>query len=218
MAARIAAFFDLDRTLLRCNSGSKWLRFLHERGEIGTWMMVRSVLWLLKYELSILDLETLATGLIADLRGDLEQDMRDKAEIFWERVVRPAISPLARQALAEHREQDHVIALLSSTTQFVAEPVAAHLELEHILCTRLHVENGRFLGTCERPTCYGSGKVVHAERFAAIHAIDLSQSYFYTDSYSDLPMLQKVGVPRVVNPDRRLRRHARRSGWPILAW
>lgn len=218
MAARIAAFFDLDRTLLRCNSGSKWLRFLHERGEIGTWMMVRSVLWLLKYELSILDLETLATGLIADLRGDLEQDMRDKAEIFWERVVRPAISPLARQALAEHREQDHVIALLSSTTQFVAEPVAAHLELEHILCIRLHVENGRFLGTCERPTCYGSGKVVHAERFAAIHAIDLSQSYFYTDSYSDLPMLQKVGVPRVVNPDRRLRRHARRSGWPILAW
>ncbi len=218
MAARVAAFFDLDRTLLRCNSGSKWLRFLHERGEISTWMMLRSVLWLIKYELSILDLETLATGLIADLRGDLEQDMRDKAEIFWERVVRPAISPLARQALVEHREKDHVIALLSSTTQFVAEPVAAHLQLEHILCTRLHVESGRFLGTCERPTCYGPGKVVHAERFAAVHAIDLSQSYFYTDSYSDLPMLQKVGAPRVVNPDRRLRRYAQRSGWPILDW
>lgn len=218
MAARIAAFFDIDRTLLRCNSGSKWLRFLHERGEIGTFMMLRSVLWLIKYELSILDLETLATGLIADLRGDLEQDMRDKAAIFWEKIVRPAISPIALAALTEHRQKDHVIALLSSTTQFVAEPVAAHLQLEHVLCTRLHVEDGRFLGTCERPTCYGPGKVVHAERFAAAHAIDLGQSYFYTDSYSDLPMLQKVGAPRVVNPDRRLRHHARRSGWPILAW
>lgn len=218
MAARIAAFFDLDRTLLRCNSGSRWMRFLRERGEVGAWMMLRSAVWLLKYELAILDLETLATTLIADMRGDAEAAMRDKAAIFWEREVRPALSPLGMHALAEHRAQDHVIAFLTSTTQFVAEPVAHHLAVEHILCTRLHVEGGRFLGTCERPTCYGAGKVVHAERFAAAHSIDLAQSYFYTDSYSDLPMLQKIGAPRVVNPDRRLRRHARRSGWPILAW
>ena len=218
MAARIAAFFDLDRTLLRCNSGARWMQFLRERGEVGTWMMVRSALWLLKYELSILDLETLATGLIADMRGGLEAEMREKAAIFWEREVRPALSPLALAALAAHRAQEHVLALLTSTTQFIAEPVAQHIQVEHILCTRLHVADGRFLGTCERPTCYGSGKLVHAERFAADHLIDLSQSYFYTDSYSDLPMLQKVGAPRVVNPDRRLRRHARRSGWPILAW
>ena len=57
-----------------------------------------------------------------------------------------------------------------------------------------------------------------AERFAAEHGIDLAKSYFYTDSYSDLPMLLKVGGPRAVNPDRRLRRHAQRAGWPILAW
>lgn len=216
--ARVAAFFDLDLTLLRCNSGSRWLSFLRERGEVGAWMMLRSILWLTQYKLAILDMERLATHLIADLRGDSEPEMREKAEIFWEREVRPAISELARQALAEHREQAHVVVLLSSTTQFIAEPVAAHLGIEHILCTRLHVEGGRFLGTCERPTCYGAGKVFHAQRFAAEHDIDLQQSYFYTDSYSDLPMLQKVGGPRVVNPDRRLRRHAQRTGWPILAW
>src|SRR5262245_40236060 len=134
MTACVAAFFDLDRTLLRVNSGSKWLRFLRERGELGSWMMLRSLLWLLKYELAILDLETLATGLIADLRGDSEQEMRDKAAIFWEREVRPAISPLALAALAEHRAAGHLIVLLTSTTQFIAEPVAAHLKVEHVLC------------------------------------------------------------------------------------
>lgn len=218
MSARVAAFFDLDRTLLRCNSGSRWLRFLRERGELGTWMMLRSVVWLAQYNLAILDMETLARRLVADMEGDSEPEMRDKAAIFWEREVRPALSKLALVALAEHRTQDHVVALLTSTTQFVAEPVAAHLGLEHILCTRIHVEKERFLGTCEHPTCYGQGKVVYAERFAQAHQIDLSRSYFYTDSYSDLPMLQKVGVPRVVNPDRRLARHARQQGWPILAW
>jgi HAD superfamily hydrolase (TIGR01490 family) len=218
MSARIAAFFDLDRTLLRCNSGSRWMSFLHERGEIGTLMLLRSTVWLVKYKLAVLDLETLATGLVADMKGDSEAQMRDKAAIFWEREVRPAISETGLRALGTHRDQEHVVALLTSTTQFVAEPVAAHLGLEHVLCTRLHVESGQFSGTFERPSCYGEGKVFHAERFAAAHHIDLARSYFYTDSYSDLPMLRKVGKPQVVNPDRRLRRHARRCGWPILSW
>jgi HAD superfamily hydrolase (TIGR01490 family) len=218
MPPRVAAFFDLDLTLLRCNSGSRWMSFLRQRGELGLWMMLRSVLWLTKYKLAILDMETLAPRLVADMAGQSEKDMLDKTEIFWEREVRPAISESGLRALAEHREQDHVVALLTSTTQFVAEKVAAHLAVEHVLCTRLHVDSGRFLGTCERPTCFGPGKVFYAERFAAAHGIELAQSYFYTDSYSDLPMLSKVGRPRVVNPDRRLRSHARRSGWPILSW
>jgi HAD superfamily hydrolase (TIGR01490 family) len=163
-------------------------------------------------------MESLATRLVADLKGDSEEEMRDKAAIFWQREVLPEISPAALLALHDHLAQEHVVALLTSTTQFIAEPVAQHLGLEHVLCTRLHVENGQFLGTCERPTCYGEGKVFHAERFASAHRIDLAQSYFYTDSYSDLPMLRKVGGPRVVNPDSRLHRHARRSGWPILTW
>ena len=88
----------------------------------------------------------------------------------------------------------------------------------YVLCTRLLVENGQFVGACARPICYGPGKVHYAERFAEQHDIDLANSYFYTDSYSDLPMLQRVGQPRIVNPDRRLAFHARRQGWPIAQW
>lgn len=218
MSQRIAAFFDLDQTLLRVNSGSRWMAFLRQRGEVGPAAMLRSAYWLAKYKLSILDMETLATRLVSDLAGDPEPEMRTKATLFWESEVRPALSDAGVAVLNHHREQTHLLALLTSTTQYVAEPVAEHLDVSHILCTRLHVEGGQFLGTCERPTCFGHGKVHHAERWAREHDIDLSRSYFYTDSYSDLPMLQRVGEPRIVNPDRRLRSYAQRRGWPILNW
>ncbi|MFO0574758.1 MAG: HAD family hydrolase [Polyangia bacterium] len=218
MARRAAAFFDMDQTLLRVNSGSRWVAFLRERGEVGLLFLLRSSVWLFKYKLAVLDMETLARRLVADMAGSSESEMLDKAAIFWEREVRPAISPEGEAAIAEHRARGHAVVLLTSATPYVAEPLARHLGLDEVLCTRLHVEDGRFVGTCDGPTCYGSGKVHHARRFAEAHDIDLAESYFYTDSFSDLPMLERVGRPCAVNPDRRLRRHAERSGWPILRW
>lgn len=218
MPRRAAAFFDMDQTLLRVNSGSRWVAFLRERGEVGLLFMLRSSVWLLKYKLSVLDMETLARRLVADMAGSSESEMLDKAALFWEREVRPAISPEGEAAIAEHRARGHAVVLLTSATPYVAEPLARHLALDEVLCTRLHVADGRFVGTCDRPTCFGSGKVHHAQRFAEAHDIDLAQSFFYTDSFSDLPMLERVGSPCAVNPDRRLRRHAERSGWPILRW
>jgi putative phosphoserine phosphatase/1-acylglycerol-3-phosphate O-acyltransferase len=86
------------------------------------------------------------------------------------------------------------------------------------LCTRYEVKDGRFTGDFIEPLCYGEGKVIHAERFAREHNIDVDASYFYTDSCTDLPMLERVSYPRVVNPDVRLRWVAKRKGWPILNW
>ena len=83
------------------------------------------------------------------------------------------------------------------------------------LCTFLQSEDGRLTGAIEPPACYGTGKVVWARRFAAEHGVDLGASYFYTDSISDLPLLEQVGHPVAVNPDPRLRRLATRRGWPI---
>ena len=82
----------------------------------------------------------------------------------------------------------------------------------------MNVSDGKFDGTHQRPACYGPGKVHWAEAFAAANDVDLARSFFYTDSYTDLPMLERVGKPVVVNPDPRLLRTARRRGWPILDW
>ena len=85
-------------------------------------------------------------------------------------------------------------------------------------CTDLEERNGYLTGRYVRPVCYGRGKVTLAARFAHAHGADLRHSFFYTDSYSDLPMLLRVGEPRVVNPDLRLGLLARRKGWPVERW
>jgi putative phosphoserine phosphatase/1-acylglycerol-3-phosphate O-acyltransferase len=115
-----------------------------------------------------------------------------------------------------HRRVGHVIAVLTSATRYLAEPLAADLGIEHVIVTQLVVDGGRFTGEVVRPICYGPGKIYWAERFATAHGVDLGRSWFYTDSITDLPVLERVGHPRVVNPDPRLRRAAQRRGWPVV--
>ncbi|MBL9004413.1 MAG: HAD family hydrolase [Myxococcales bacterium] len=219
-AAAIAAFFDVDLTLLRVSSGSQWISYLRRRGEVGLSMMLKAAFWTMQYKLAFLDMETVGRRLIADIEGDTEADMLQKCEAFLAHHILPHVAPDGRSAVAWHQAQGHVPVLLTSATQYVAEPLARELGVEHVLCTRLIVDpqSGAFTGTAERPMCYGEGKVVYAERFAQEQGCDLRQSYFYTDSYSDLPMLRRVGKPQVINPDSRLLRHAKKSGWPIARW
>ena len=215
---RVAAFFDMDRTLLRCNTGTRWIQYLHRRGELSTWRALRAAIWMARYKLALIDLDEVAAIAVADVKGSREREVIDKTTRWLYDEILHEVAPSALTALARHRREGHVIAILSTGTPYVTEPVARYLGIEHVLCTRLHVEEGRLVGTHVRPACFGPGKVHWAERFAAEHDVDLDASWFYTDSYSDLPMLERVGVRRVVNPDPRLKRHARRVGWAIEHW
>ncbi len=214
----VAAFFDMDRTLLRCNTGTLWIRFLRDRGELPAWKALRAMTWIARYKLSLIDLEEVTRIASRDMAGDLEASTIEKTAVFFRDHVVGEVAPKARAALERHRREGHVLAILSSSTRYVTEPLAEHLGIEHVLCTRLHIEDGRFVGTHIPPACAGAGKVHWAEAFARQRGVDLGASFFYTDSYSDLPMLERVGERRVINPDGRLRRHARRVGWPVEEW
>jgi HAD superfamily hydrolase (TIGR01490 family) len=214
----VAAFFDMDRTLIRCNTGTEWIRFLYRRGEITRWKLLRGFAWIVEYKLAVLDMEAVTTKALAEMAGESERALIDKCREFTEASVLSQVAPKAREAIDFHRREGHVLAILSSSTPYVTEPLARHLGIEHVLCTRFSVRDGILDGTHVRPACYGAGKVHWAEGFARERDIDLGRSFFYTDSYSDLPMLERVGVARVVNPDTRLRRHARRVGWQVDEW
>jgi HAD superfamily hydrolase (TIGR01490 family) len=213
-----AAFFDMDRTLLRCNSGTLYILWLRKHKEISLPRMLQALSWMAQYKLSVLDMEGVIAREIAKMAGQSEAEMYDKCRAFFEAWVQAQVAPKAREAIARHRRDGHVLAILSTSTPYVVEPLAKHVGIDHVLCTRLSVHEGRFDGTHVRPACYGLGKVHWAEKFARQHAVDLGRSFFYTDSYSDLPMLKRVGMPRIINPDTRLRRHARKAGWPVDEW
>lgn len=213
-----AAFFDMDKTLLSVDTALSWTKFLYRRGELPTSMLAKAIYWSTLYKLAVLDMDSVFSRLALDLRGDLESDMIAKSAIWYRDDIAPFVSPAGRVKIEHHRRLGHTVVLATGSTIYAATPVAASVGIEHVLSSRLEVApDGVFTG---RPSalCFGKHKVVLAERWATEHGIDLAASYFYSDSYNDLPMLARVGTPVAVNPDARLRRHARRHGWPIQAW
>jgi len=212
----VAAFFDLDRTVLTRSSASLWARFEYREGRMSAAQMLRMAWWTLQYRLAIIDMAAVTRHLVEDMRGQSEAELIARSDRWFEEMVKPCIAGRAVARIHEHLTQGHVVALLTASTPYVSAPVARALGLgDHYVCTRLEVNGGTFTGRCVEPICYGPGKVYWARAFCTEYGLDLARSYFYTDSYTDLAMLEAVAHPVAVNPDARLRRHAERVGWPI---
>src|SRR5690606_34397489 len=112
-----------------------------------------------------------------------------------------------------------LVAIVTGATRYAAEPLAEELGIEHVVCTRLDVSpSGRFTGRVEQPMCYGAGKIALARKVADAHGLRLEEATFYSDSITDLPLLEAVAEPVAVNPDARLARVARARGWPVERW
>jgi len=207
---RIAAFFDIDHTLIGADSGILFMKYLIGRGAMRWHDLLGPAYYTVLYRLNWLDINTVYRRYQGWLRGRSHAEMEAMCQEWYATCVRPVIYPQMVATIDEHRRAGHTVALLSSATAYVAEPLAREVGIEHLLVNRLLVENGHLTGEAVLPLCWGAGKTHWARRFAAEHDVDLQQSYFYTDAISDLPMLELVGQPRVVNPDRLLRRHAQR--------
>jgi HAD superfamily hydrolase (TIGR01490 family) len=215
---KVVAFFDVDRTLVACNTGRLFLRDLRRRGEISFLRALRAMGWMLKYHLSLIDLDQVAAMLAEQMRGQSEKDFAERCRRWVEDEVLPLLLPSALRKIERHREEGHLLAILSSSPTYVTRPIAETLGLDEVLSTQFEVADGAFTGKLKGPCCFGKGKVHWAEDLVARKAIDLESSWFYTDSYSDLPMLERVGNRVVVNPDPRLKRAARRRGWTVENW
>ncbi len=211
-----AAFFDIDGTLLSVNTAPLYARYLRKHGRARRRDLLRTAYYLLQYRLNLLDIERAMERASSLIAGQRESDVASFCERWYRDVVRDYLVPQMVDLLEQHRAAGHELALLSSSTDYLARPLGRDLGVEHLLVTRLEVVDGRFTGRAVPPVCYGAGKVHWARQFAERNGIDLAQSFFYTDSVTDVPVLELVGHPRVVNPDRLLRRLARKRGWEVL--
>lgn len=209
------AFFDMDRTVLRDSSGMLYMRYLWSRGEVGRVAMLRSYWYAALYRVGFLNYPAVAARLTEITAKANEAETTTFCQRFFDEMMVQYVAEKAVQCLNEHRAQGHVVTLISASTPYVVAPVAHYLGIDDYLCTHLEVIGGRLTGSILLPACYGPDKVFWAQDFLRRHDGDLAQAYFYTDSYSDLPLLLCVGHPVAVNPDPRLGAHATREGWPI---
>ena len=219
MSTTAAAFFDLDRTLIDANSGLLWA--IHERRErnISLAQLAKAVVWSGLYHLSLIDIERALDQAVAHYRGTARLELEQRTHDWFFEHIDARLRPGAAKAIADHRAQGHKTIILTNASVFEADVACRSWGIDDYLANDFPTdEHGQLIGTFERPICYGTGKVTRAEAWALDHDVRLEDSYFYTDSYSDLPMLERVGEPRVVSPDPRLRRAARQRAWAVLDW
>jgi HAD superfamily hydrolase (TIGR01490 family) len=212
---RIGAFFDMDKTLIAQNSGALFMRYRYEQGQLSGWDLALGLAAYLRYKAGVLDIRAWTADAMLQFAGESERSLAREATAWFEERVAPTIYPEAEEIVRQHAGQGHVVAIVSGATKYVVKPLAARLGVKHILYTRLEVERGRFTGRVVEPICFEEGKIYWLQQLVEEQHIDLARSWFYSDSVTDLPLLELVGHPVVTNPDPRLYRIAVRRHWPV---
>jgi len=212
----VVAFFDMDKTILSESSGLLWVDYMRRTGRIAL-RHVLYISWLaLQYKLAVMNYASATARLMPVVAGQGEDEVWAMCREWFDEMIVPCVTGAAVRRIEEHRREGHIVAVLSAATVYVVKLLADYLELgDHFLCTYLEVHNGQFTGRVVEPSCYGVNKVYWAKKFVADHGTDLAHTFFYTDSHTDLALLERVGYPVAVNPDIRLRRLAQRRGWPV---
>lgn len=217
-AARTAAFFDVDNTIIRGASAFHLARALHRRGHLR----LNDILFFARHSLAyavegenLRRITALRARALRIAGGLSVADVIAIGEDVYDEVLDSRVYPGARTLLAEHLAAGHEVWLVTATPTEVAELIGRRLGTTGALGTRTETVDGRYTGALAGEMLHGAGKAVAVRRLAEERGIDLARSYAYGDSYNDIPLLDEVGHPCVINPEPRLRRHARRTGWPV---
>ena len=169
----------------------------------------------LSFQLGRTGFSALMNATTAAYRGLAESMLEEIGQEVFVKHLATQIYPESRAIVEAHQEAGHTVAIITSATRYQAEPLARDMGIDHVMCTYLEVEDGKFTGGVVRPTCFGEGKVTAAEELADKYKADLDNSFFYSDSYDDIQLLERVGHPKVLNPSSKLERKALHNGWPV---
>lgn len=215
---RAAAFFDLDRTLLRRSSALALAGSFREHGVIGRGQLAKAAAWQLLFAARGAGAETVRKasedGMMI-LKGFRVDDLRAMVVAAMEPVLKPLVYSDPLELAAGHRERGESVYIVSATLQEIVEVLARELGFDGALGSTCEIVDGAYTGVSLRP-CHGESKAAAVRELAELEGIDLAASTAYSDSHTDLPFLEAVGHPVVVNPDRELRRLAAERGWPVL--
>ena len=210
----VAAFFDLDRTLIAGYSvrALGWEGF--KCATVPRWRMALELRVFFDYSLGLAHYLDLMRVTLNDLAGVAESEFLEVGERAFHNGLAGVVYDEGRELIAAHRALGHTVVLITSATRAQATPFARELAIDHLCCTELETVDGRITGAFE--PCYGHSKRDAAESFGAARGLRLRDSWFYTDGIEDLPLLEAVGRPVSVNPKSRLAALTEERGWPQL--
>lgn len=209
--------FDLDNTLITNDSDFLWGQFLVENGIVDPLEYEQKNRQFFEdYEQGCLDIDSFLKFSLKPLSEHTTQQLYQWRTEFIEQVIQPIIAPGTPALLEKHRQQGDTLMIISATNLFITQPIAELLDIPNILATQPEISNGTYTGNYVGIPTYQQGKVDALQQWMNKTGLDLSASYFYSDSHNDLPLLHLVDNPVAVNPDNQLKKIALAQQWPIV--
>lgn len=211
------AIFDLDNTLLAGDSDALWGQFIAQHGHVNKEEYERENLRFYEaYKAGTLDIyEFLAFS----LKPLSQLDMAELSRLhhrFMQECILPIISQQARHLVNQHREKGDVLLIITATNRFITAPIAKEFGIENLLATEAEIINNQYTGQVSGTPCFQEGKVTRLNEWLQQTGYTLEDSYFYSDSHNDIPLLEIVSYPVAVDPDTKLEEYALQKAWEIL--
>jgi HAD superfamily hydrolase (TIGR01490 family) len=215
------ALFDLDNTLLAGDSDFQWAQFLIEQRVLDREVYeARNVEFYEQYKAGTLDIHEFLDFQLKPLSRHPRSQLDAWHSEFMQNRILPIITPAARKLIEEHMLGGDLCVIITATNSFVTGPIARALKVPHLIATEPEQKDGEFTGRVSGLPCFREGKIARLESWLDEHNLtwlSFLESWFYSDSLNDLPLLNKVTHPVAVDPDATLKAHAERNGWPIIS-
>lgn len=211
-------FFDLDDTLLAGDSDYEWGHFLVDESLVDrTAYTQANDMFRTQYEAGKLDIHAHQRNALAPLQTHSVTAMKALRTRFVRERIVPIVAAQTPVLLAHHRRRGDLMAIITATNRFIAEPIAELLGIEHLIATDPEIVDGRYTGAIAGTPCYREGKIARAEAFIAERDAAIEATVCYSDSHNDLPLLRWADRAVAVDPDPALAAVAERAGWPIVS-
>jgi len=212
------AIFDLDNTLLGGDSDYLWGTYLVAEGLVDeAYYQRENQRFYDEYRQGTLDIYEFLAFSLRPLAEHPLPELLALRRRFMAEKIEPIILPAGRALIDHHRRQGHRLLIITATNRFVTEPIAAALGVADLLATDPEFSDGRYTGKVAGVPAFRGGKVTRLEAWLTDNGANLADSWFYSDSHNDLPLLEMVSHPVAVDPDDTLRQHAEMKSWPVIS-
>lgn len=212
------ALFDLDNTLLAGDSDHAWGDWLCKWGILNkTTYKAKNDEFYQQYLAGNLDIEEYLNFSLSILGQASMKQLNEWHQQFMKDTIEPMILKKGEALLEQHRKEGHRIIIITATNSFIVGPIAKRLGVKDLIATECEMKDGRYTGKITGTPSFQEGKVTRLNNWLKQQDIGLEGSYFYSDSINDLPLLSIVENPTAVDPDEKLKEHAKKQGWPIIS-
>jgi HAD superfamily hydrolase (TIGR01490 family) len=213
--------FDLDNTLLACDSDYEWGQYLVDQGVLEREAYeAQNAAYYEQYKAGTLDIHEFLGFALRPLAEHTPEDLARWHDGFMAARIRPAMTPQARALVRKHLDAGDLCAVVTATNSFVTAPIAREFGIPHLVATEPERLNGRYTGRVAGTPCFREGKIERVHAWLAAQGRQLADfpvSSFYSDSQNDLPLMALVARPVAVDPDPTLAAEAGRRGWPVIS-